>query len=207
MPCSTSSASCRPIIFLSFIIAVSIFLVVNVIIREDDTKIILDEIYSYDIQFKNETTLENNRQQIITKDKISRIEKIPGVKYVRKVSSAEVVIPYQEDTYGSYYKELYQSRYSPGSYEDDMDLYKKDPEYVMFTARFISVDDRGFEVLNESLGNVLDKDDFEKGEIAVAAKTFTEDDTLADTLYLLKAKEEVQCSLSVKVALLTEKFM
>ena len=69
-----------------------------------------------------------------------------------------------------------------------MDLYKKDPEYVMFTARFISVDDRGFKVLNESLGNVLDKDDFEKGEIAVAAKTFTEDDTLADTLYLLKTE-------------------
>ncbi len=162
------------IIFTSFIIAISIFLVINVIIRENDAKLILNEAYSFDMQIKNETTLEDDRQQLITEDKISEIEKIEGVRSVRKVTSAEAVIPYQEEVYGTYYKELYQSRYSPGNYEEDMKLYQQEPDNAFFNTRFISVDEKGFEILNESLGNVLNKDEFENGKIAVAVKTFTE---------------------------------
>ncbi len=165
------------IIFTSFIIAISIFLVINVIIRENDAKLILNEAYSFDMQIKNETTLEDDRQQLITEDKISeieKIEKIEGVRSVRKVTSAEAVIPYQEEVYGTYYKELYQSRYSPGNYEEDMKLYQQEPDNAFFNTRFISVDEKGFEILNESLGNVLNKDEFENGKIAVAVKMFTE---------------------------------
>lgn len=149
------------IIFMSFIIALSVFLVINVIIRENDARSILNETYSYDIRFKNETILDNDRKQLITDDMISQIENINGVKSVRRVTSTEAVIPYQEDVYGAYYEELYQSRYSPGNYEDDMKLYQQEPENDLFTARFISVDEKGFEVLNENLGNVLNKNDFE----------------------------------------------
>ncbi len=162
------------IIFTSFIIAISIFLVINVIIRENDAKLILNEAYSFDMQIKNETTLEDDRQQLITEDKISEIEKIEGVRSVRKVTSAEAVIPYQEEVYGTYYKELYQSRYSPGNYEEDMKLYQQEPDNALFNTRFISVDEKGFEILNESLENVLNKDEFENGKIAVAVKMFTE---------------------------------
>lgn len=164
------------IIFTSFIIAISIFLVINVIIRENDAKLILNEAYSFDMQIKNETTLEDDRQQLITEDKISEIEKIEGVRAVRKVTSAEAVIPYQEDVYGTYYKELYQSRYSPGNYEEDMKLYQQEPDNTLFNTRFISVDEKGFEILNESFGKVLNKDEFENGKIAVAVKSFTEGD-------------------------------
>lgn len=114
------------IIFMSFIIALSIFFVINVIIRENDARSILNETYSYDIRFKNETMLDNDRKQLITDDMISQIENINGVKSVRKVTSTEAVIPYQEDVYGAYYEELYQSRYSPGNYEDDMKLYQQE---------------------------------------------------------------------------------
>lgn len=158
------------VIFTSFTIAISIFLVVNVIIRENDAKRILNETYTYDMQFKNETTLDDNRKQVITGDQISQIERIKGVKNVRKVTSAEMVVPYQEDVYGEYYKEFYQSRYSPGNYEEDMELYQREPENDYFTSRFISVDEEGFEVLNESIGNTLDKEAFEAGKIAVAVK-------------------------------------
>ena len=164
------------IIFVSFIIALSVFLVINVIILENDARSVLNEVYCYDIRFKNETMLDNDRRQLITDDMISRIESMEGIKSVRKVTSTEAVIPYQEDVYGAYYEELYQSRYSPGNYEDDMRLYQQDPDNDLFTARFISVDEKGFEALNEKLGNTLNKDDFENGKIAAAVKTFTEGD-------------------------------
>jgi len=163
------------IIFTSFIITISVFMVVNVIIRENDAKLILNETYTYDVRFQNETTLEENLP-LITDDKISRIKKIDGVKSVGKVTSTEVIIPYQEEVYGAYYKELYQSRYSPGNYEEDMKSYQQNSANPYFTARFISVDEKGFEILNESLGNIVDKDDFENGKIAVVTKAFTEGD-------------------------------
>lgn len=107
------------IIFISFMIAISIFMVVNIVIRENDARHILDETYTYDIQFKNETTLDENRKQLITMDKISQIEAIEGV---------------------------------------------------------ISVDKKGFEIMNQKLGNILNQDDFEQGKTAVALKYFTEGD-------------------------------
>ena len=164
------------IIFTSFVIAISIFMVVNMIIRENDAERILNEVYPYDIQFKNETTLDDDRQQFISADKISRVEAIEGVKTVSKVTSEEVIVPYQEEVYEDYFKELYQSRYSPGNYEEDMELYRQKPEHGYFAPRFISVDEKGFEILNEGLGNILDQDDFEQGKIAVASKYFTEGD-------------------------------
>lgn len=164
------------IIFSSFVIAIAIFMVVNIIIRENDAALILDEIYSYDIRLKNETTLDDDRQQLLTEDKIAQVQAVEGVRAVRKVTSEEVIIPYQEEVYEDYLKELYQSRYSPGNYEEDMEVYRREPESRLFTPRFISVDESGFEILNESLGNVLNQENFEQGKIAVAVKYFTEGD-------------------------------
>ncbi len=164
------------VIFASFVIVMSVFMSVNTIIRANDAERILNEIYSYDIRFKNETVIEDDRKQLITEEKISQTEKAEGVKSVRKVGSEEVVIPYQEEIYGDYFKELYQSRYSPGNYEEDMALYRKEPGSGLFMPRFISIDEKGFDLLNEDLGNVLDRDDFEQGKTAVALKYFTEGD-------------------------------
>jgi putative ABC transport system permease protein len=54
------------VILLSFVIAVSIFMTVNVVIRENDARIILNTTYSYDLRLKNETTLDDDRKQLIT---------------------------------------------------------------------------------------------------------------------------------------------
>lgn len=193
------------VIFASFTIAISIFLVVNVIIRGNDAKRILNEAYSYDIQFKNETTLDEDRKPVITDDKISKIEQIKGVKNVRKVTSTEVVVPYQEDVYGKYFQALYQSRYSPGNYEDDMALYRKEPDNAYFKTRFISIDEAGFEVLNESLGNTLDKKAFEAGKTAVAVKfgSFLEGDygiTGRSIHFSLPQGREPEAGYSIQIA-------
>lgn len=158
------------VIFTSLILAIIVFLVVNGIIHENDARLILNETYPYDIQFKNETTLDDIRRQILTEERIAQAARIKGVKEVRRVTSAEMVVPYQEDVYGTYYQELYQSRYSPGNYEEDLKLYQKDPANPYFTSRFISVDEEGFAILNQNLGNILDKEDFEAGRTAVAVK-------------------------------------
>ena len=57
-----------------------------------------------------------------------------------------------------------------------MASYQKDPENSHFTPRFMGIDEAGFEWLNDSLGNVLDKAAFENGETAVAVSYFVEPD-------------------------------
>lgn len=164
------------IILLSFSIAVSLFMSVNTIIYENDAKLILNNIYNYDMRILNQTMLDENKQQVITDNMIAQIEKIDGVKKVRKVISTLATVPYQEEVYGEYYEELYQSRYSPGDYEADIESYKENPEDNLFTCRFIAIDESEFDRINKNMGNKINKNDFKQGLIALATKTFTNGD-------------------------------
>ncbi len=164
------------IILLSFSIAVSLFMSVNTIIYENDAKLILNNIYNYDMRILNQTMLDENKQQVITDNMIVQIEKIDGVKKVRKVISTLATVPYQEEVYGEYYEELYQSRYSPGDYETDIESYKENPEDSLFTCRFIAIDESEFDRINKNMGNKINKNDFKQGSIALATKMFTNGD-------------------------------
>ena len=165
------------VIFLSFIIALSVFVTVNVIIVGNEAARVLNESMDYDICFKNETTLDDDRRQLITDEDIENVRNISGVKEVRKVTSTVAVVPYQEEVYGEYLREIYKTRHSPGNYEEDMEQYKNNPAYSMFNSRLIGLDEAGFALVNEKLGNVLDKDQFMRGEIAVSPNFFLEGDS------------------------------
>lgn len=165
------------VIFLSFIIALSVFVTVNVIIAGNEAARVLNESMDYDICFKNETTLDDDRRQLITDEAIENVRNISGVKEVRKVTSTVAVVPYQEEVYGEYLREIYKTRHSPGNYEEDMEQYKNDPAYSMFNSRLIGLDEAGFALVNEKLGNVLDKNQFMRGKIAVSPNFFLEGDS------------------------------
>lgn len=83
------------------------------------------------------------------------------------VISAEAVVPYQEDSLREYFTLVYQSRYSPGNYDDDMEIYRKEPDNERFTTRFVGIEESEFDRMNKSLGGTLDKEDFISGRTAV----------------------------------------
>ena len=64
------------VIFLSFIIALSVFVMVNVIIVGNEAARVLNESMDYDICFKNETTLDDDRRQLITDEAIENVRNI-----------------------------------------------------------------------------------------------------------------------------------
>lgn len=164
------------IIMCSLSLAVSLFLIINVVIYANNAKNILNHSYDYDIRLLNQTLLSDSEEQVINSDFIEQIRSIDGVKDVRVLKSATAVVPYQENVYGEYYKELYASRYSPGNYEKDMELYKKQPDHYSFTCRVVGIDEVEFEKINNTLLNPLDKEKFKNGEIAFVSKTFTQGD-------------------------------
>lgn len=164
------------VIMCSLSLAVSLFLIINVVIYANNAKNILNHSYDYDIRLLNQTLLSDNEEQVFNSDFIEQIKSIDGVKDVRVLKSATAVVPYQEKVYGEYYKELYVSRYSPGNYEKDMELYKKQPDCSSFTCRVVGIDEVEFEKINNTLQIPLDKEKFKNGEIAFVSKTFTQGD-------------------------------
>lgn len=138
------------VIMCSLSLAVSLFLIINVVIYANNAKNILNHSYDYDIRLLNQTLLSDNEEQVFNSDFIEQIKSIDGVKDVRVLKSATAVVPYQENVYGEYYKELYASRYSPGNYEKDIELYKKQPDYYYFSCRVVGIDEVEFEKINNS---------------------------------------------------------
>ena len=120
------------IIMCSLSLAVSLFLIINVVVYANNAKNILNHAYDYDIRLLNQTLLSDNEKQVFDSNFIEQIKSIDGVKDVRVLKSTTAVVPYQENVYGEYYKELYDSRYSPGNYEKDIEQYKKQPDFVFF---------------------------------------------------------------------------
>jgi len=102
------------------------------------------------------TTLDEHGQQLITDDKIAQLESVDGLKCVKKVTSTPAVIPYQKKVYGDYFQKVYQTRYSTGNYEDDMKLYKAEPDHYKFITRFIGIDRAGFDKINRNLKDPLE---------------------------------------------------
>lgn len=162
----------------SLSLALSLFLIMNVVIRANNATNILNHSYDYDLQILNQTLLSDKEEQVITSELLEDIKKIDGVKDVRILESTTATVPYQEDVYGKYYKELYQSRYTPGDYDKDMEMYKLQPNYNynMFSCRIVGIDDLEFDRLNQDLETPLDKQAFDNGEIAFASKNFTKGD-------------------------------
>ncbi len=163
------------VIFLSFTIAVSMFLIINVVIFSKDAKHILSHISNRDIEFLNETVL-NGDEPIFTEEKQEELKAVPGVDKVRRIMAINGVLPYQE-AYLEYTKALCQSRYTPGNYEEFVEDWKTaDAEDYRYEVRVASVDERGFELLNEALGGTIDQEAFERGEIALCSQVFVAGD-------------------------------
>lgn len=197
------------VIMCSMSLALSLFLIINVVIYANNAANILNHSCDYDLMILNQTLLSDNEKQVITSDLIEKIESINGVKDVRVLESTTATVPYQENVYGEYYKELYQSRYSPGDYDKDMELYKKQPDHYLFTCRIVGIDDLEFERLNQTLETPLDKESFKNGEVAFVFKNFTEGD---NSIVGKKVKFSIPTALnpdeeeSIEIGALLEKY-
>ena len=155
------------IIMCSLSLAVSLFLIINVVVYANNAKNILNHAYDYDIRLLNQTLLSDNEKQVFDSNFIEQIKSIDGVKDVRVLKSTTAVVPYQENVYGEYYKELYDSRYSPGNYEKDIEQYKKQPDFVSFTCRVVGIDEVEFKKINNTLQIDYDEPFSENVELAI----------------------------------------
>ena len=162
-------------ILTSFFLVLSLFLIVSILLMEYDSKRVLNTISDSDIALENNTMLREDETQLFTSEKLQKLKSVPGVKNIRTVKTTDICIPYQKEALGGYLKRLFESRMTPGgNYNETMDAYKKDTETMnnMFGSRLVGISETEFDVLNEELGNTLDKTLFLEGKIALLEKNY-----------------------------------
>lgn len=183
------------IVLGSFVISMVIFFTINVVIKENDSKNILDATWRYDLQLINKTIPDKNKP-VITDSDVSDIENINGVSDVRAIYSAIVDVPYQAEVFGSYYKELYESRYSPGDYDSDISAYKNgENQNSFFQSKIVGIDQKELELLLKSSDIEINQDLFEAGEIALVCRWLSISPTDAvgkDVEFSLSGSEQKQ---------------
>lgn len=155
------------IIFASLSLALSAFFAVNVLVEANSAKNILNNAYTYDYRIRNETIATEEPSDMINEDLIDNIKNLTGVKQVWEVLSKKVVIPYDEETLGEYYRDVYASPVSTGDYESDMELYKSNPENENFMGNLVGINEEEFDFINERLDYQVDKQEFLEGRVAI----------------------------------------
>ncbi|MDD3140327.1 MAG: ABC transporter permease [Lachnospiraceae bacterium] len=157
------------IVLGSFVISLSIFFIINVVVYENNSKNILNQIKTCDMRLVNQTVPEN-AAKVITEEAVEDITNMKGVAGTRSIYSTVINVPYQKQVFGNFYKELYQSRYSPGNYDEDITRYKNgEDQYGFFQSKLVGIDDIELEYLVKKAGLDIDMEKFHKGEIALTS--------------------------------------
>lgn len=159
------------IIFVSLTLAFSAFFMVNVLVEVNSAKNILDEVYAYDYRVRNESITTEQPVNRINRELIDNITNLNGIEQVWEVLNKKIVIPYNEDTLGEYYKRVYASPVSTGDYESDMELYKVHPENENFMGNLVGISENEFDSIIRKLDCKIDKQEFLDGSVAIIKGT------------------------------------
>jgi len=155
------------IIFLSFFVAFTTFFTISILVQGNSAKNILNVNFDYDMRILNETVPMHSPSQEIGVSLLEQIEMLDGVASVRKVISSKAVIPYDEAILGDYFKRIFDLRIAEGTYEEQLALYKEQPENEYFLGAIIGIDEAGFVALNEKLGRIVSKEEFMSGNVGI----------------------------------------
>lgn len=159
------------IIFVSLTLAFSAFFMVNVLVEVNSAKNILNEVYAYDYRVRNESIITEQPVNRINRELIDNITNLNGIEQVWEVLNKKIVIPYNEDTLGEYYKRVYASPVSTGDYESDMELYKVHPENENFMGNLVGISEKEFDSIIRKLDCKIDKQEFLDGSVAIIKGT------------------------------------
>ncbi|WP_394922494.1 FtsX-like permease family protein [uncultured Robinsoniella sp.] len=155
------------IILSSFFVTLTTLLVITTLVNGSSAKHVLNTLQDFDMRILNNSVLNNEPVQRIQPSEIGEIKSMDGVAEVRTVSSAKIIMPYEEDILKEYFKRLEKMPIARGDYEEQMELYKEGKETDLFTGRLVGIDEEEFDSINKIMGGSLNKDAFMSGEIGL----------------------------------------
>lgn len=156
------------VVFLSLSTSLIVFLCLTTIISTQGERTVYPNYWDADFIISNVTqTTEdiNSLQPAIDNETLEEIENTDGVKDVHAMRGIPVMIPYHANDFSDFWIKGYAETKTYLPYSDVMQDYQKNPE--KYYGMIKGIDEAEFDYLNETLGNMVNKQDFKNGKTAI----------------------------------------
>lgn len=159
-------------ILLSFFVALTVFISVNAIVKSNSARNILNHFYQYDYRLLNETMEDKQPEEKFNEAELKKLESLEGIASIRKVFSSNIQLPYDNSILKGYFDRLSKLPIIPPEFAGQLKTYKANNNKKNFTSKIVGIDENGFDVLNEKLGNTLNKKEFMDGKVGIIKPAF-----------------------------------
>lgn len=156
------------VVFLSLATSLIVFFCLTTLIDSQGKRTVYPNYWDADFIIYNDTqTTEDiaSLQMAINDSFVSAIQETEGVSEIHTVKGTPIVFPYDENGFSDFWIKEYTELKPYLSYSETVSEYRKKPK--KYYGMIKGVDESEFDYLNETLGNVIDKQEFLNGETAI----------------------------------------
>ena len=151
---------------LSLAVGLSVFVCVITLLRSQGPRTIVSSAWNDDMEISNRLLSKDGAKwkEVMDDVFLQKIANTDGVQEVHTVTTAQAMIPWEPEFADKWMREFYEM-WMEISYEDEKKEYQEHPEN--FGTVLVGIDNKNFEILNESLEQPIDAKAFQQGKTCV----------------------------------------
>lgn len=151
---------------LSLAAGLSVFVCVITLLRSQGPRTIVSSAWNDDLEISNRILSKDNAKwrEIVDDDFLQKLADTEGVQEVHTITTAQAMVPWKPEFADMWMREFYEM-WMEISYEDEKKEYQEHPEN--FGTVLVGIDNKNFEILNESLEQPIDAKAFQQGKTCV----------------------------------------
>lgn len=151
---------------LSLAVGLSVFVCVITLLRSQGPRTIVSSAWNDDMEISNRLLSKNGAKwkEVMDDVFLQKIANTDGVQEVHTVTTAQAMVPWEPEFADKWMREFYEM-WMEIPYEDEKKEYQEHPEN--FGTVLVGIDEKNFEILNESLEQPIDAKAFQQGKTCV----------------------------------------
>lgn len=170
---------------LSLAVGLSVFVCVITLLRSQGPRTIVSSAWNDDMEISNRLLSKDGAKwkEVMDDVFLQKIADTDGVQEVHTVTTAQAMIPWESEFADKWMREFYEM-WMEIPYEDEKKEYQEHPEN--FGTVLVGIDEKNFEILNESLEWPVDAKAFQQGKTCVIYRnglSFEDRELLGKTLH------------------------
>lgn len=170
---------------LSLAVGLSVFVCVITLLRSQGPRTIVSSAWNDDMEISNRLLSKDGAKwkEVMDDVFLQKIADTDGVREVHTVTTAQAMVPWEPEFADKWMREFYEM-WMEIPYEDEKKEYQEHPEN--FGTVLVGIDEKNFEILNESLEQPIDAKAFQQGKTCVIYRnglSFEDRELLGKTLH------------------------
>lgn len=150
----------------SLAVGLSVFVCVITLLRSQGPRTIVSSAWNDDMEISNRLLSKDGAKwkEVMDDVFLQKIANTDGVQEVHTVTTAQAMVPWEPEFADKWMREFYEM-WMEIPYEDEKKEYQEHPEN--FGTVLVGIDEKNFEILNESLERPVDAKAFQQGKTCV----------------------------------------